>query len=102
MPREKYKILDVEVGLSYYTDTIVFVGFELEGVNGVINPFNDTNFNVPDLEECIVDILICDYTAKKQDVDRLNWAREQIGKYLHVDSLKFMAVGTTGEVEIKE
>lgn len=89
----KYQITGVEV--TYYGTTgLRFSGFRLKGVVGYVDPFVGAEMAHP-LGEPGDD---GDGWLKAE----LEWAQDQVGKYLVCDDLMFKAFATHGKTSIEE
>lgn len=97
---ESYKIIGIEKTYISYPIS-KFSGFYLENVVGSVDIFVEGNF-MPDCLKQFLDKKDCVIVGKEIEFIKkeLEWANDQIGKYLTCDSLMFKAFATKGEVNI--
>ena len=95
----KYKIIRVQ--LTTYGARSRFDGFLLEDVCGTVDPFVGGDLIVDHLQAFEND------NGSIEDIDgfldaELEWAKEQVGKYMECEGLHFSAFATDGKVAFKE
>lgn len=95
---ERFEIVGI---LKAYGPETRFTGFYLKDVVGDVDPFVDGNF----MPDCLKELLDSDANVipgKEQEfIQReLDWAQQQVGKFLECDELYYRAFATKGEVRI--
>ena len=82
---EQYKIVGVELAYSHSYQPLL-LGFRLDGVEGVVD--FEANHEFEHMKKF------------KTSEEKVQWAKNQIGKSVECESLKFFAITTEGPTRI--